>query len=109
VKDERALLEHIRDAILRIEEYVRTGEQAFLTDTMIQDAVIRNFEVIGEATKGLTDTIRNRHPEIPWKQIAGMRDFLIHVYFGVKLETVWKTIETDLPPLKKAVESELAR
>lgn len=106
MKDDLALLRHILDSVLRIEKYILAGEVAFLADTMIQDAVIRNFEVIGEATKGLSDAVKAKYPEIPWKQIAGMRDFLIHVYFGVKLETVWKTTK-DLPELKKAVENEL--
>lgn len=74
---------------------------------MIQDAVIRNFEVIGEAVKGLSIPFKDQHPSIPWKQIAGMRDFLIHVYFGVKLETVWQTIAKDLPPLKSLAKQEL--
>ena len=74
---------------------------------MIQDAVVRNFEVIGEATKCLSDAVRTQYPDIPWKQIAGMRDFLIHVYFGVKLETIWKTVMQDLPSLKKAVDAAL--
>ena len=74
---------------------------------MIQDAVIRNTEIIGEATKGLSQALCDRHTDIPWKQIAGMRDFLIHVSFEVKLEAVWKTIVESLPQLKAAVKSEI--
>lgn len=103
----KPLLRHILDAIERIEEYVRAGKEAFLADKMVQDAVIRNFEVIGEAAKGLPSEVRDRHASVPWKQIAGMRDFLIHVYFGVNLDTVWRTVEYDLPGLKAAILSEL--
>lgn len=105
MKDDLALLKHIRDCILRIEEYVAGGEEEFLASTLIQDAVIRNLEVIGEATKGLSPTFRASYPEIPWRNIAGMRDFLIHVYFGVKLDLVWQTVLTDIPPLKATVMS----
>jgi uncharacterized protein with HEPN domain len=108
LKDDKVLSGHIHDAIERIEMYVAAGYKEFSANLMMQDAVIRNFEVIGEAVKGLSQDLKDRHPGIPWKQIAGMRDFLIHVYFGVKLETVWLTIQRDLPPLKDVVTRELA-
>jgi uncharacterized protein with HEPN domain len=70
---------------------------------MVQDAVIRNLEVIGEAVKGLSDDLRSANPDVPWKQIAGMRDVLIHHYFGVKLETDWQVVIDHLPPLRDRV------
>lgn len=76
---DRALLRHILLAIRRIEEYSEGGEEAFLGDSKTQDAIIRNFEIIGEAAKGLSGDLKRRHSEVPWKQVAGMRDFLIHV------------------------------
>ncbi len=75
---------------------------------MEQDAIIRNFEIIGEATKKLNRTLTALQPSIPWKQIAGMRDLLIHNYMGVDLEAVWNGIVRDLPPLKVAVRKMLA-
>lgn len=71
---------------------------------MIQDAVIRNLEVIGEAVKGLSESLRQANPDVPWKQVAGMRDVLIHHYFGVKLDTVWMVVIDHLPKLKQRVE-----
>jgi uncharacterized protein with HEPN domain len=71
---------------------------------MVQDAVIRNLEVIGEAVKGLSDDLRSANRDVPWKQIAGMRDVLIHHYFGVKLETVWQVVIEHLPPLHRRVQ-----
>ncbi len=63
-------------------------------------AVIRNFEIIGEASKHIPETIRGKYPKIPWKEMAGMRDKLIHEYFGVKLEVVWETVKKRFPELK---------
>jgi uncharacterized protein with HEPN domain len=71
---------------------------------MIQDAVIRNLEIIGEAVKGLSEDLRSANPEVLWRQIAGMRDVLIHHYFGVKLETVWQVVVDHLPNLRQRIE-----
>jgi uncharacterized protein with HEPN domain len=93
VKDERVYLGHIRDAINDIEEYTSVGRDAFMAERMRQDAVIRRLEIIGEAVKRLSDGTRERRPEIPWKQIAGMRDRLTHDYFGVDLVLVWRVVD----------------
>ena len=103
MKDERVYLGHIRDAINDIEQYTLAGRDAFMTERMRQDAVIRKLEIIGEAVKRLLDATKDRRPEIPWKQIAGMRDRLTHDYFGVDLALVWRVVERDLPALQVAV------
>ena len=108
MKDDRAYLLHVRDAIERIRSYTSEGRDAFMADTRTQDAVIRNIEIIGEAVKRLSEDSRSRRPDIPWSQIAGMRDVLIHHYFGVKLETVWEVVDQNLSPLRVAVEDVLA-
>jgi len=108
VKDDRPYLEHIRDAIRKIGTYTADGRDAFLRSEMAQDAVLRNFEIIGEATKRLSAETKARRPDIPWGGIAGLRDVLIHNYMGVKLDRVWRVIEQDMPPLKRAVEDLLA-
>jgi uncharacterized protein with HEPN domain len=104
VKEDRVYLAHIRDAIHRVEAFTSGGRDQFLTEPIIQDAVIRNLEVIGEAVKGLSEDLRSANPDIPWKQIAGMRDVLIHHYFGVKLETVWQVVVDHLPQLNVRVQ-----
>lgn len=108
MKDDRVYLLHIRDAIARIESYTAAGRDGFLTQAMIQDAVIRNLEIIGEAVKNISPGTREKCPEIPWRQIAGMRDVLIHEYFGVRVETIWNVVENRLPELKRAVAQLLA-
>ncbi len=103
MKDDRVYLEHIRDALNDIATYTNVGRAAFLADRMRQDATLRKLQVIGQAVKNLSEDIRSHHPEIPWKQIAGMRDKVIHDYFGVNLEIVWAVVDKDLPKLETAV------
>ena len=100
---DRLYLESIRDCVERIAEYTAAGEQAFLASRLIQDGVIRNLEVIGEATKNLSSELRDANPAIPWRQIAGMRDVLIHDYLKVNLARVWRTVVTDRPPLRDTI------
>jgi uncharacterized protein with HEPN domain len=105
VKDQIAYLEHIRDAIRRIEKYTADGEDAFFADEMKQDAVVRNLEIMGQAAKNLSLEFKGGHPEVPWKQMAGTRDKIIHEYFGVNWDLVWDIVERELPPLKRQIES----
>lgn len=100
---DRLYLESICDCLERIAEYTEPGEDAFHASRLIQDGVIRNLEVIGEATKNLSEDLRVANPSIPWRQIAGMRDVLIHDYLKVNINRVWRTIENDLPALGIAV------
>lgn len=91
-------LQDIQNSLCKIFKYTEkvTYEQ-FIFDDMLKDAVERNFEIIGEAVKNLPEDFRNKYPHIPFRQIAGMRDKLIHDYFGVDYEIVWKTIQDKLP------------
>ena len=108
-RDERLYLADIRDAIDRILEYTSRGREAFFADPMIQDAVVRNIEILGEAVKGVTEATRSAHPEIPWRKITGTRDRLIHGYFRVDLDVVWEIVEKELPALKENIAALLPR
>ena len=103
LKGDRLYLEHVRERIERIEEYTREGAGAFRSSSMAQDAVIRSFEVMGEAIKRVSAKLREAHPEIPWRDVAGFRDVLIHDYAGVDVDEVWNIVENDLPRLKEQV------
>ncbi len=76
----------------------------FLADTKTQDAVVRNLEVVGEATKSLSTELREKYPNVPWKGMAGVRDRLIHHYFGVNLDIVWDIVIVELPKLESRIE-----
>jgi len=108
MKDDLIYLRHIVDAIKNIEAYTMGGREEFFATKMIQDAVIRNLEIIGEAVKNLGAVFRGEHPDVPWKQIAGLRDVLIHHYFGVDLDSVWLVVEIRLPGLSQRLEPLLA-
>ena len=88
--DDEVYLRHILESLERIEAYTAGGREDFMRSSMAQDATVRNLEVVGEATKRLSPEIRSAHPEIPWRNMARMRDVLIHDYMGVDLEIVWK-------------------
>jgi uncharacterized protein with HEPN domain len=109
MKDDLPYLKHISDAISKIEEYVKNMKrEKFLKDAKTQDAVVRELEVIGEATKRLSRETRQRYPEIPWAEVAGTRDRLIHAYFDVDLDEVWNTVRGDIPRLKITIEKAIA-
>ena len=93
-------LEHMLEAIERIQRYVgRKRRAGFLGDALLQDAVIRNIEIVGEAAGRVSPEFAAQHAEIPWRDIVGMRHRLIHGYLKVNLETVWEVVERDLPAL----------
>jgi uncharacterized protein with HEPN domain len=101
-KDHRIYLLHILDAITAIETYTKNCDKVKFSKTrIIQDSVIRNLEIIGEAVKHVPLSIRKKDPTVEWKRIAGMRDILIHEYFGVDLDRVWQVIKVRLPELKE--------
>ena len=108
MKDAAIYLRHIRDAMARIDKYTAQGRKAFFEDSMVQDAVIRNLEVIGEAVRSLPPELKRRHPEIPWRSITALRNVLIHEYFGVDLEIVWRVVQRRLPALKRHIDTMLA-
>lgn len=110
-RDYRLFLQDIIDSISNIEEYTAglTLEE-FQTRKMVKDAVIRNFEIIGEASTHIPDEIKFKYASVPWRELKSVRNIVIHEYFGVDLDIIWKTIHKSLPGLKKeilkAVESE---
>lgn len=103
-KDDTIYLQHVLDAIDTIEKYLQGIDEAkFKATSLLQDGTIRQIEIIGEAVKYVSKEIRKTYPDIPWQDIAGMRDKLIHHYFGVDIEKVWNTAQEDLPVLKEQV------
>lgn len=103
MKDDKLYLINILECIDRIELYTKSGAEGFRSSTLIQDAVIRNFEIIGEATKRLSSELRHHYTTVPWTRIAGLRDVLIHDYLAVDLDEVWAIVEHRLPDLKKEI------
>lgn len=103
-KVDSVYLDHILESIGRIRSYTRGMKEGdFLRDGKTQDAVIRQFEIIGEATKRISDEFRDKHMHIPWEDMARMRDKLIHDYIDVDASIVWKTVKKDIPILYKSL------
>jgi len=103
-KDDTIYLRHILDAVNTVEEYLQgVDEVKFKATRLLQDGAIRQIEIIGEAVRHISKDLRRTYPEIPWQDVAGMRDKLIHDYFGVDIEKVWLTTQEDLSVLKQQV------
>ena len=101
-KDPAVFIGHMLESIALVEEYLTNMDKsAFISSKQSQDAVLHRLQIIGEAAKNLPADFKNRHPDIPWKQITGMRDIVVHDYFGVDLELTWATVKTNLPELGK--------
>ena len=110
MRDISLYLQDIIGAMLAIEQFVEgISLEEFKKDDKTSSAVIRKFEIIGEAAKQIPEEIRNKYPLIPWKEMAGMRDRLIHFYFGIKYELVWQTIKDVIPQVKPAIQAILKR
>ena len=108
MRDDRERLFDILEAIERIEKYASKGRPAFEDDELIQTWVLHHLQLIGEATRALSSEVKQAHSEAPWAQIAGMRNILVHQYFGIDTSAVWNVVEGDLPALKQQVEAILA-
>lgn len=105
MKSDQVYLAHILECIHRIEENTAAGREAFLASHTLQDAVLRNLQTLTEATQRLSAERKARYPHIPWVQIAGFRNVLVHNYLGIDLGLVWTVVQRDIPPLKQAAEA----
>ena len=104
-KEESVFFNHILDAISYVESYTKdVSINEFMFNHLIQDGVIRQLEIIGEAVKSISDETRSQYSDIPWQDMAGMRDILIHQYFGVDLDEVWTTVQMDIPKVKMMIQ-----
>lgn len=103
MRSDRERLLDVLDAIQRIKRQTAQGRARFEEDEVLQTAVMRWIEIVGEAVRGLSDELRDAHPEIPWRQIIAMRNIVVHVCFEVDTEAVWLAVEQDLPKLEVKV------
>lgn len=104
MKDDRTYSVHIVECLDRIKKYTAGGHSEFLTNTMVQDAVLRLLQIMAESATRLTDSAKATMPEIDWKRIGAFRNVVAHDYLGLELERIWRIIEHDLPPLRKAID-----
>jgi len=104
-KDNSVYVDHMLDCIHRIDEYIESKEQ-FYSTRLVQDAVVRNLQIMAESSQRLSDEIKQNYPDIPWKAISGFRSILVHDYLGIDLDMIWSVVEQDLSALEKALLNE---
>jgi uncharacterized protein with HEPN domain len=105
VKDDRLYVIHIGECLARIAQYVTGGREVFMHSTLIQDAILRNRQTIGQSAGRRSEALREAYPEINWRGIIGLRNVLVHDYLGINLERIWDIIERDVPDLQRTVEA----
>jgi uncharacterized protein with HEPN domain len=105
MRDDRERLLDIQEAIADIQKYARRGKGEFEKEDLIQTWIIHHLLILGEAVAGLSDAFKEQHSDIPWFKIVGMRNVLIHNYFGIDLDVVWSVVEDDLPELQRYIEA----
>jgi uncharacterized protein with HEPN domain len=103
VKDDKLYLIHMSECINRVNKYTTGGRDEFMSQSLIQDAVVRNLQVMAESSKRISDERKNRHLEVDWQEISGFRNILVHDYLGVDLELVWNIVTNELPGLEMAI------
>ena len=102
-RNDQRRVQDMLEAIERIERYAAEGRDAFVTNELLQTWVVHHLQIIGEAAARISDDQKVKHPEVPWKAITGMRNILVHDYFGIDLDIVWQAVENDIPALKRQV------
>ena len=103
MKDNRLYLIHIREAIERIEEYTREGQEAFFEDHKTQDAVLRNLHTLAESAQRISSNLKAKHSQVDWRTLSAFRNVVVHDYLGISLDQIWDIIQNDLPALKKSI------
>jgi uncharacterized protein with HEPN domain len=103
MRSDRERLLDIVEAIERVDRYTARGRDAFEKDELVQTWVVHHLQIIGEASRAVSDDFKRDHPDVPWPKIVGMRNILVHHYFGIDPEAVWQVVEKDLPELRQKV------
>jgi len=103
MKSDRIYLDHILECISWIEQFTAEGREAFFKDRKTQSAVLRELQTLAESTERLSEEFKTRHPQIPWRNIAGFRNILVHDYLGIKLDRIWEIMKGDLSLLRAAL------
>ena len=102
-KDDRLYLEHILDCITQVERCVAYKKKKFIDDRILQDAIVRNLQVMAESTQKLSKSLKLNVTDIPWHSLSSFRNVLVHDYLGIDMDEIYQTIKSDLPKLKKKV------
>ena len=107
MKDDRVYFEHILLCIEKIEDYTKMDKSLYMESTIIQDAVVRNLQVLAESTQRISDKVKTNYPDTEWQAISGFRNILVHDYLGLDLRLIWSVVEKRLPPLRLEIEKML--